>query len=130
MEHGLRVFENKVLKRIFILNREEVTGGLRRFHNKELHNLYSSPNIRVITSRRMKWVWNIACMGEMRNTYRILVRKPEGKRPLGRPRCRWEDTIKMNCKEIGYKVMDWIHQAQDRDQWWVLVNMLVTLYVS
>jgi hypothetical protein len=90
-EHRLREFENRVLRR------EEVTGDWRKLHNAELHNLYSSPNIiRMIKSRRMKWAGHVARMGETRNAYRILVEKPEGKRPLGRPRRRWVDNIKMD----------------------------------
>jgi hypothetical protein len=84
-EHRLRVFENRVLRRIFGPKRDEVTGEWRKLHNQELHNLYSSPNIiRMIKSRMMRWAEHVACMGEKRNTYRILVGKPEGRRPLGR----------------------------------------------
>jgi hypothetical protein len=83
------VFENRVLRRIFGPKRDEVTGGLRKLHNEELHSFYSSPSIiRMIKSRRMKWAGHVAQMGEKRNAYRILVGKPEGKRPLGRPTCR------------------------------------------
>jgi hypothetical protein len=88
-EHGLRVFENRVLRRIFGLKREKVTGGWRKRDNEEIHNLYSSPSIiRMINSWRMRWEWHVVQMGEKRNAYRILVGKSEGKRPLGRPRCR------------------------------------------
>jgi hypothetical protein len=88
-EHGLRVFENRVLRRIFGPKRDGVTGGWRKLHNEELHNLYSSPSIIIlIKSRTMKWVGLVARMGEKRNAYRILVGNLEGKRPLGRPRCR------------------------------------------
>jgi hypothetical protein len=83
-EHRLRVFENRVLRRIFGPRRDEVTGDWRRLHNEELNDLYSSPNIRVIKSRRMRWTGNVARMGERRGAYRVLVGKPEGKRPLGR----------------------------------------------
>jgi hypothetical protein len=87
-EHRLRVFENRVLRRIFGPKREEV-GSWRKLHNDELHSLYSSPNIvRVIKSRRMRWAGHVARMGEGRGAYRVLVEKPEGKRPLGRPRRR------------------------------------------
>jgi hypothetical protein len=86
-EHRLRVFENRVPKRIFGPERGEVTGGWRELNNEELHNFYSSPNIiRMIKSRRMRWTRHIARMGEKRNEYRILVGKPDGKTPLGRPR--------------------------------------------
>jgi hypothetical protein len=93
------VFENRVLRRIFRPKRDEVTGDWRKLHNDEFHNLYSSPNIIImIKSRRMRWTGNVARMGTKRNTYRILVGKPEGKRPLGRPRHRWVDNIKMDLR--------------------------------
>jgi hypothetical protein len=96
-EHRLRVFENRVLVRIFGPKRDEVTGEWRRLHNEELNDRYSSSNIiRVIKSRRMRWAGHVACMGEGRGAYRILVGRPEGRRPLGRPRRRWEDNIKMD----------------------------------
>jgi hypothetical protein len=94
------VFENRVLRRIFGPKGDETTGEWRRLHNEELNDLYSSPNIiRVIKSRRMRWAWHVACMGEKRGAYWILVGRPEGRRPLGRPRRRWEDTIKMIFKK-------------------------------
>jgi hypothetical protein len=94
-EHRLRVFENRVLKRIFGPKRDEVTGGWRELHNEELHDLYSSPSIvRMIKARRMRWAGHLARMGEVRTAYNILVGRPEGRRPLGRPRRRWEDNIK------------------------------------
>jgi hypothetical protein len=93
-----------------------VTGGWRKLHNEELHNLYCSPSvIRMIKSRRMRWVGHVARMGAKRNAYRILVGKPEGKRPLGRPRRRWEDNFKMNLRERGWGGMEWIDLAQGRD---------------
>jgi hypothetical protein len=96
-ECRLRVFENKVLRRIFGPKRDEVTGEWRRLHSKEIYALYSSPNIiQVIKSRRLRWAGHVARMGERRGAYRALVGKPEGRRPLGRPRCRWEDNIKMD----------------------------------
>jgi hypothetical protein len=96
-EHKLRVFENRVLRRIFGRKRDRVTGGCRKLHNEELHNLYSSPSIiTIIKSRRMRWAGHVARMGERRNVYRLLVGRPEGKRPLGRPRRRWIDNIKMD----------------------------------
>jgi hypothetical protein len=95
MEHGLRVFENKVLRRIFVSKRDEVTGGWRKLHNEEFHDLYFSPSIiRLIKSRRMRWAGYVARMGKKRNAYRLLVGKPEGKRPLGRPRRRWGTILK------------------------------------
>jgi len=100
-ERGLRVFENRVLRRIFGPKRDEVTGEWRNLHNEELNNLYSSPNIVwVIKSRRMRWAGHVVCMGEGRGVYRVLVGKPEGRRPLGRPRRRWEDNIRMDLREV------------------------------
>jgi hypothetical protein len=99
------VFENRVLRRIFGSKRNEVTGELRKLHNGGLRNLYSSPDIiRQMKSRRMRWAGRVARMGEGRNVYRVLVGKPEGKRPLERPRRRWEDGIKMDLREIGWEV--------------------------
>ncbi|KAJ4428965.1 hypothetical protein ANN_25961, partial [Periplaneta americana] len=117
-EQRLRVFENKVLRKIFGAKRDEVKGEWRKLHNAELHALYSSPDIiRDIKSRRLRWAGHVALMGESRNAYRVLVGRPEGKRPLGRPRRRWEDNIKMDLREVGYDGRDWINLAEDRDQW-------------
>jgi hypothetical protein len=97
---------------------------------EELHNLYSSPSIiRIKKSRRMRWAGHVARMGEKRNVYRLLVGKPEGKRPLGRPRRRWIDNIKMDLLEIGLSVVDWIGLAQDRYRWTALVNSVMNLRV-
>jgi len=97
----LRVFENRVLRRIFGPRRDEITGEWRRLHNEELNDLYSSPNIvRVIKLRRMRWAGHVARMGDGRGVYRVLAWKPEGKRPLGRPMRRWEDNIKMDLQEV------------------------------
>jgi hypothetical protein len=105
-------------------------GGCRKLHNEELHNLYSSPSIiRMIKSRRMRWVGHVTCMEEKRNAYMILVGKLEGKRPLERPRRTLGDNIKMNFREIGWGDMDWIDLAQDRDQWRALVNTVMDLRV-
>jgi hypothetical protein len=96
------VFENRVLRRIFGSKKAEVTGGWRKLHNEELHNLYSSPSIiRMIKSRRMRSAGHVARMGEQRNAYRIIVGNPEGKRPLIRPRRMWVDNIKIDLREIG-----------------------------
>jgi hypothetical protein len=127
-EHRLRVFENRVVRRIFGPTRDEVTGKWSTLHNGELHNLYSSPDIiRQIKSRRMSWAGHVARMGEGRNVYRGLVGKPEGKSPLGRPRRRWKDGIKMDLGEIGWE--GWIHLAQDRDRWRAVVNAVMNLWV-
>ncbi|KAJ4430106.1 hypothetical protein ANN_22316 [Periplaneta americana] len=129
-EHRLRVFENKVLRKIFGAKRVEVTGEWRKLHNAELHALYSSPDIiRNIKSRRLRWAGHVARMGESRNAYRVLVGRPEGKRPLGRPRGRWEDNIKMDLREVGYDDRDWIDFAQDRDLWRAYVRTAMNLRV-
>jgi hypothetical protein len=100
-DHRLRVFKNRVLRKIFVPKSEE-DGSWRKLHNDELHSLYSSPNIvRVIKSKRMRWAGHVARVGEGRRVYRVLVGRPEGKRPLGRPRRRWKDNIKMDLREIG-----------------------------
>ncbi|KAJ4442251.1 hypothetical protein ANN_12117 [Periplaneta americana] len=118
IQYSQTVFENKVLRKIFGAKRDEVTGEWRKLHNTELHALYSSPDIiRNIKSRRLRWAGHVARMGESRNAYRVLVGRPEGKRPLGRPRRRWEDNIKMDLREVGYDDRDWINLAQDRDRW-------------
>jgi len=124
------VFENRVLRRIFVPRRDEVAGEWRKLHNEELNDLYSSPNIvRVVKSRRIRWVGHVARMGEGRSVYRVLVGKPEGKRPVGRPRRRWEDNIEMDLREFGCGNMDWIEVAQDRDRWRALVNAVMNLWV-
>jgi hypothetical protein len=107
-EHRLTVFENRVLRRIFGPRRDEVMGEWRKLHNEELHNLYSSPDIiNQVKSRRMRWAGHEARKGQDRKVYKALVGKPEGKRPLGRPRRRWEDGIRMDLPmEIGLGV--WI----------------------
>jgi hypothetical protein len=128
--HRLRVFENRVLKRIFGPKTDGMTGGWRKLHNEERHNLYSSPSrIRIIKSRRMRWVGHVARMGEKRNVYGLLVGKPDGKRPLGRPRRRWIDNIKLDLLVIGLNVVDWIGLAQDRYRWRALVNSVMNLRV-
>jgi hypothetical protein len=129
-ECRLRVFGNKVPRRIFGPKRDEVTGEWRRLHNKELCALYSSPKIIwVIKSRRLRWAGHVAHMRERRGAYRALVGKPEGRRPRGRPRHRWEDNIKMDLREVGWMGMDWINLAQDRDRWRALVKAVINLRV-
>jgi len=119
-----------VLRRIFGPRWEEVTAEWRRLHNEELNDLYSSPIIvRVIKSRRMRWARHVARMGEERGVYRVLVGKPEGKRPLGRPRRRWVDNIRMDLQKVGCGYMDWIGLAQDRDRWRTLVSAVMNLRV-
>jgi hypothetical protein len=122
-ERRLRVFENKVLRRIFGPKRDEVTGEWRKLHNEELNDLYSLLNIVwVVKSRRMRWAGHAARMGEDRGVHRVLVGKPEEKRPLGRPRRRWEDNIEKDLQEVGGCRGDWMELAQDRDRWRALVS--------
>jgi hypothetical protein len=117
------------LRRIFGLKREE-GGSWRTFHNIELHDLYSSPNIvRMIKSRRMRWAGHVARMGEGRGVYRVLVGNPEGKRPLGRPRRRCKDNIKLDLREIGIDGVNWVHLAPDRVQWRAFVKTVMNLRV-
>jgi hypothetical protein len=102
----------------------------RELHNEELRNLYSSPSIiRIIKSRRMRWVGHVARMGKKRNVYRLLVGRKAGKRPPGRQRRRWIENIKMNLLEIELSVVDWICPAQDRCRWRVLLNSVMKLWV-
>jgi hypothetical protein len=129
-ERKLRVFENMVLRRIFVPRRDEVTGDWRRLYNGELNDLYSSPNtVRVIKWRRMRWAGHVARMGEERGVYRVLVGKPEEKTPLGRSRRRWVDNIKTDLQEVGCGCMDWIGLAQNRDSWRTLVSAVMNLRV-
>ena len=101
-ENRLRAFENRVLRKIFGAKRDEITGEWRKLHNAKLYALYSSPNIvRNLKSIRLRWAGHVARMEKSRYAYRVLVGKPEGKRPLGRPRRRWEDNTKMDLSEVG-----------------------------
>jgi hypothetical protein len=119
-----------VLKKIFGPKREE-DGSWRKLHNDELHSLYSSPNIVSVTkSRRMRWAGHVTRMRVGRGVYRVLVGRPEGKRPLGRPRHTWEDNIKMDLREIGIDGANWIRLVQDRVQWRAFVNTVMNLRFS
>ena len=123
------MFENRVL-RIFGPRRDGVKGEWRKLYNEELNDLYSSPNIvRVIKSRRLRWAGHVARMEEGRGVHKVLVGKPEGKRPLGRPRSRWEDNIRMDLQEVGMGCGDWMGLAQDRDRWRALVSMVMNFWV-
>jgi len=125
------VFGSRVLRGIFGAERDGVTREWRKLHNEELNDQYCSPNIfRVKKSRRIRWAGNVARMGERRGMYRVLVGKPEGKRPLGRPTRRWEDNIKMDLQEVVCGYVDWIRLAQNRDRWRTLVSAVMNLRVS
>ena len=123
------MFENRLLRRIFGPERDEVTGEWRKLNNEELKDLFSPNIFRVIKSRRIRWAGHVARIGEKRGVYRVLVGKSEGKRPLGRSRHRWEDNIKMDLQEVGCEGMDWIDLVQDRDRWRALVNAVLNLRV-
>jgi hypothetical protein len=115
---------------VFGPKRDEVTGEWRKLYNEELRDSYSSPSIiRIIKSRRMRWADHVERMGEKRNTYRLLVGKPEGKRPLGRPRYKWVNNIKMDLEEVGWGNVDWIDMAKDRNRWRALVISVLNLRV-
>jgi hypothetical protein len=130
-ERRLRVFENRVLRRIFGPKRDEVTGEWSKLHNEELNDLYCSPNIdRLIKSRRMRWAGHVARMGEKRGVSRVLVGKPEEKRPPGRPRRIWEDNIKMDLQDVGCGGMDCTDLDQGRDRWRAFVNAAMDLRVA
>jgi hypothetical protein len=119
------------LRSILGSKRDEVTGEWRKLHNEELNDLYYSPTIvRVMKSRRMSWVGHVAHKGERRSVSRVLVGKPERKKPPGRPKCRWEDNIKMDIQEVGSGGMDWIELAQDRDRWRPFVNEVMNLRLA
>jgi hypothetical protein len=125
-ECRLRVFENRVQRRIFVPRRDEVMEVWRKLHNEELNDLYSSPNVVwVIHLRTIRWAGHVARMMDCRGVYRILVVKPKGKRPLGRPRRRWADNIKMDVQGGGCGGMEWIELAEDRDRRRALVNAVM-----
>ena len=124
------MFENRVLRRVFAPKRDELTGEWRKLHNEDLGDLYSLLHIvQVVKSRRMRWAGHVARMGQERGVHSVLVGKPEGKRPLGRPRRRWEDNIKMDLQEAGRGCGDWIELAQDRDRWRTPVSTVMNLRV-
>ena len=128
--HRLTVFENRVLRRIFGPKRDRVIVEWRKLHNVELNSLYSSLNIvRVIKSRRMRWAGHVARMEEGRGVHKVLVGKPEGNKPLRRPRRRWEDNIKMDLQDVGRGFGDWMELAKDRDRWWALVSTVMNFRV-
>jgi hypothetical protein len=128
-ERRLGVFENRVLRRIFGPKRDEVTKEQRILHNEQLNDLCSSPNIVRVIKKRMGWAGHVARMGKRRGVYRVLVGNPEGKSPLGRPRHRWEDNIKMDLQEVGCGVTDWIKLAHDWNRWRAIVNAVKNLQV-
>jgi hypothetical protein len=129
-EDRLRVFLNRVVRRIFGSKRDEVTGGWTKLRNEELHKLNSSLSIIImIKARRMRWAGYVARMMAKRRAYMLLVGKPEEKRPLRRPRRRWVDNIRIDLREIGWDGMDWIDLSEDRDQWRALVNTVMNLRV-
>jgi hypothetical protein len=129
-EHELRVFENRVLRRIFGPKRNGVTGGWIKLHDEELNNFYSSPSIiRIIKVEEDEVGGTCGTDGEKRNVYRLLVGKPEGKRSLGRPRRRWMNNIKKDLLEIGLNIVDWIGLAQDRYRRRALLNSVMNLRV-
>jgi hypothetical protein len=123
------VFENRVLRRIFGPTMDEIKREGRKLHNEEIHNLYSSPDIGQIKSRSMRWAGHVARMEEERKVYKVLIGKPEGKRPFGRPKRRWEDGIRMDLTEIGLGSVNWIRLAQDRDRWRAVVSAVMNLRV-
>ncbi|KAJ4450195.1 hypothetical protein ANN_01602 [Periplaneta americana] len=130
-EQRLRVFENKVLRKIFGAKRDEVTGEWRKLHNGDLHAFYSSPDIiRNIKSRRLRWAGHVARMGESRNAYRMLVMRPERKIPLGGPRRRREDNTKMDLMEVGYDDRECFNLAQNRDRWRAYVRAAMNLRLA
>jgi hypothetical protein len=125
-ELRFNVFESRVLKRIFGPKREEVLEGWRRLYNETLYNLYTSSDInKMIKSRKVRRMGHVAHMGEMRNTYRLVTGKPEGRTPLGRQ----ESNVRMDLRETVWEGVDWMHLVQDTDQWQALMNMVMASWV-
>jgi hypothetical protein len=120
-EHRLRVSENRVLRKIFGPKREE-DGSWKKLHNDDLYSLCSSPNIVWV---KMRWAGHVACIGEGRGVYRVLDGRPEGKRPLERPKRRWEDNLNLDLRETGIDGANWIELAQDRVQWRAFMNTVM-----
>jgi hypothetical protein len=129
-ERRLRVFEKRMLRIIFGPERDEVTREWIKLNNEELNVLYSSPNIDRVIKPRIRLAGHVAPMGEKRGVCRALVGKPEEKRPLGRPRRRWVDNIKMGLQDVGFVDIDWIELAQDRERWRAFVNAVMNLRVA
>jgi hypothetical protein len=129
-ERRLKLFENRVLKRIFGPKREEVTGERSKLNNEELNDLYSTPNIVRAINSRVRWARHVADMGKGRGVYRVLVGKPGWKGTTWKTRRKWEDNIKMVLQEVGCGGMDWIDLAQCKDRWRALVNAVMNLRVS
>ena len=130
-ERRLRAFENWILRRIFGPKRDE-NGKWRRLHNEQLHSLLISPNIvrvMVIKSRRLRWAGHLARMEEVRSAFKTLIGTPTGKRPLGRPRIRWEDNIRMDLIKIGINTRTWVDSAQHRNCWWALLDEALDIRV-
>ena len=123
------MFEKRVLRKLFLPQRDEVTVEWRKLHNEELNGVYSPNTVWLSKSRVMRWAGHVARAVERIGVCVVVVGKPDGKRPLGRPRCRWEDNIKMDLQEVGCWIMDWIELAQDRDRWRALVNAVMNLRV-
>jgi hypothetical protein len=126
------VFQNRLLRRVFRPKGEEVAGSWRSLHNEELHNLYSLPNMPIITviqSRRMGQVRHVVHVGKIRNAYKISVGEHNRRRPLRRLMRRWEDNIRMDLEEIGYDDVNWVHLIQDMEQWLIPMNKLMNLPV-
>ena len=130
MREEQRLFEKKVLRKVFGTKRDKITGEWRKLHKAELHALCSLPDInRNLKSRQLRWAGHVACVKLSRNAYKVLVGKPEGKRPLGRARHRWKDNINIDLREVGCDAGDWVNLAHDRVQWRAYVRTLMNLRV-